>query len=97
MAGFTLRPKAIEDLEQIWHYTLNTWGNPQANTYIRQLSDGIHLLANEPDIGQNCDYIRPGYRKYPINRHVIFYRAIAVDEIEVVRILHERMDVNRHL
>lgn len=97
MPRFTLRPKAIEDLEDIWHYTLSTWGNLQANTYIHQLSDVIHLLADAPDIGQNCDYIRRGYRKYPINRHIIFYRVIAADEIEIVRILHERMDVDRHL
>ncbi|MEZ4670687.1 MAG: type II toxin-antitoxin system RelE/ParE family toxin [Anaerolineae bacterium] len=97
MARFTLRPKAIEDLEAIWHYTVSTWGNLQADTYIRQLSEGIRVLASDPAIGQACDYVREGYRKYPVNRHIIFYRVIAAEEIDVVRILHERMDVDRHL
>ena len=30
MANFVLRPKAVEDLEGIWNYTVETWGEEQA-------------------------------------------------------------------
>lgn len=97
MARFTLRPTAQIDLELIWRYTLDQWGEQQADTYIRQLNEGFHLLAREPETGRDCGYIRPGYRKYHTGRHIIFYRPVSDSEIEVVRVLHERMDVNQHL
>ena len=97
MSHFMLRPKAEQDLERIWHYTLDTWGDQQADTYIRQLNERFHMLADDPGIGRDCEYIRPAYRKYAVGQHVIFYRAVSDDAIEIVRILHERMDVERDL
>jgi hypothetical protein len=47
--------------------------------------------------GRDCAAIRPGYRKHGVGRHIIFYRSIADDCIEIVRVLHERMDAERHL
>ena len=52
-------------------------------------------LAASKRIGQKCD-VRDGYFKTPVGAHVIYYRQ-ASDAIEVVRVLHGRMDVNRHL
>ena len=40
--------------------------------------------------------VRDGYLKHPIGRHFIFFRTTD-DGIEVIRILHQRMDVGRHL
>jgi toxin ParE1/3/4 len=40
--------------------------------------------------------VRRGYRQYPSGSHVLFYRFTA-DGIDVVRILHERMDYERHI
>jgi len=40
--------------------------------------------------------IRPGYLRHTVSAHVIYFRAEG-DRIEIVRILHQRMDVNRHL
>lgn len=34
MADFVLRPKAVADLESIWEYTVKTWGEEQAETYL---------------------------------------------------------------
>lgn len=42
-----------------------------------------------------CDDIRDGYRKYHIGRHLIFYRE-ADEGIVIIRILHDRMDVEAH-
>lgn len=46
--------------------------------------------------GRPCDAIRKGYRKRSVGRHVIFYRTVN-GGVDVVRILHEQMDVDRHL
>lgn len=97
MPDFTLRPKARQDLADIWHYTLDTWGEQQAENYIRDLNDGFYQLVNAPNTGRDCGHIREGYRKYPVGRHVIFYRLVSESDIEIVRILHERMDPEQHL
>jgi toxin ParE1/3/4 len=47
-------------------------------------------------MGQDCSDIRAGYWKIPSGSHVLFYRLTA-DGIDVVRILHERMDFERHI
>jgi toxin ParE1/3/4 len=48
-----------------------------------------------PSLGRACDDIRPGYRRYAEGSHIIFYREVRSD-IEIVRVLHGRMDPDRH-
>ena len=48
-------------------------------------------------IGRACDEVRPGYRKHAVGSHTLYYRIASADVIDVVRILHQRMDVDRHL
>jgi len=96
MPGFSLRPRATTDLEEIWNYTVATWGEEQAERYLRLIDEGFRKLAGNPTLGRACDMIRKGYRKYGVGRHVIFYRMLA-SGVEVVLVLHERMDVERHL
>lgn len=96
MPKLVLRPKSLQDLEGIWNYTLDTWGEDQADHYILELNDGFESLADHPEKGRACDDIREGYRKYDIGKHIVFYR-LTLKGIEVVRILHQRMDPDRHL
>jgi toxin ParE1/3/4 len=42
------------------------------------------------------DEIRVGYRRYAIGRHLIYFIARR-DGVDVIRILHQRMDPTRHL
>lgn len=93
---FVLRPRAQADLDEIWDYTADRWGLDQAETYIRQLWKEIQTVADRPSLGRECSEVRPGYRKHPSGSHVVFYR-LADGEIDVVRILHERMDHERHI
>ena len=95
MADFYLRPKARKDLEDIWSYTYETWGKDQADSYIHDLDSGFRALAVNPKKGRPCDDIREGYRKHFVGKHIIFYR-MAKKGIEIVRILHQRMDPERH-
>ena len=53
------------------------------------------MLSERPQRGRSCDYIRLGYHKYPIGRHLVFYRETA-DGIEIIRILHVSMDIERN-
>lgn len=94
--NFVLRPRAVRDLEDIWTYTSINFGQRQAENYISQLREVCQLLSKNQDIGRSCDQIRMGYRKYSVGSHLVFYRKIG-DGIEIVRFLHERMDVNQNL
>jgi toxin ParE1/3/4 len=46
-------------------------------------------------MGQDCSDIRAGYFKIPCGSHVCF--SLTGEGIDVVRILHERMDFERHI
>ncbi len=93
---YKLSPRAQTDLEEIWAYTERGWGFDQATFYTRQIAHDIATIAARPAMGRACPEIRAGYYKYPTGSHVLFYRSIA-DGIDIVRILHERMDFGRHL
>jgi len=90
---FTLTRKAREDLKSIAAYTQRKWGKEQRKLYARQFDDAFHLLSDTPALGNESDFIKQGYRKFPVASHVIFYRGVGPSEIKVVRILHKRMDV----
>ena len=95
--GFALSPKARADLDGIWDYSAGRWGEDQADRYIHLLADAFSDLADGSIPGSNADHIRKGYFKLPVGSHVVFYRKSAAGGIEVVRVLHQRMDVSRHL
>lgn len=97
MSQYLLSPAAQADLEQIWDYTRDRWGVDQAEEYLRELQRAIEHAAANPRIGRACDEIRPGYRKLAAGSHTLFYRVTAKAVIDVVRVLHQRMDVDRHL
>jgi toxin ParE1/3/4 len=95
---FYLTEKAKHDLKNIARHTQEKWGKAQRNAYLMQLDASFHDLAKAPGIGAICDYIRPGYSKLKVGRHLIFYHPVEQGkEIEIVRILHERMDIDDHL
>lgn len=91
-----LSPRAQADLDEIWDYTEDRWGLDQAETYTRQLWKDITIVANRPSLGRECTEVRRGYRMYPSGSHVLFYRHTE-DGIDVVRILHERIDYERYI
>jgi len=67
-----------------------------SGTRARGVSRPAISVADNPSLGRECAEVRPDYRKYPSGSHVLFYR-LTDDGIDVVRILHERMDYKRHI
>ena len=96
MTAFRLSAKSIEDLKSIARFTLKSWGREQRNIYLSKLDESFHLLADQPHLGNTRDDIRKGYRVYQVGRHLIFYRQ-KYTGIEIIRILHDRMDVETRL
>lgn len=96
MPEFVLRPKARTDVDGIWDYTLQTWGRDQARTYLRALARAFKTLAKKPVLGRIYDEVYEGLRVYPSGKHLIFYFTTGKG-IDIVRILHARMDIPAHL
>ena len=88
--------QAESDLIEIWLYTYQEWGEAQAERYFDQLESGIAQLIRQPTLGKRCDQIRSGYRAVRIGRHVVYYTTSGPG-VQIVRVLHERMDPDRHL
>ena len=97
MATFTLREAAKADLKRIGAYTGQRWGRKQRNRYLTQIDAAFHQLADNPETGTRCDYIREGYRKFPVSSHLIFYKIGKDDSVEIIRVLHKSMDVTRNI
>ncbi len=93
MAGFKLTNAAVKDLQEIWVYTCRNWSVEQADRYYTLIMDEIEFLSLNPLSGRSVDFIKEGYYASKVKSHLVFYRAISNGEIEVIRILHQNMDV----
>lgn len=93
MAKFKLTHKAVEDLAEIWNYTFEVWSEKQADTYYESLISFCQEIADHPHLGRNYDGITQDLWGMKSNKHIIFYRNINEDYVEITRILHERMDL----
>ncbi len=92
MGTYSLTGAARADLKSIAAHTQRRWGRQQRLLYAKQFDDAFEMLAQNPESGINCNSIKEGYRKFPNGSHLIFYRLINAKGIEIVRILHKRMD-----
>ena len=97
MAKFYLTYKAVEDLGDIWNYTIETWSESQAEIYYSLLIGSCQELANKPNQGKSYEVVERNVLGFKTGQHVIFYRIVSEKEIEVVRILHGMMDMKNHL
>lgn len=96
MGRYRLTPAAQRDLSSIWDYSTERWDVGQAETYVLEIRSAIERIADRPNRGRAVDEIRVGYRRYAIGSHLIFF-IVSDDGVDVIRILHQRMDPTRHL
>jgi toxin ParE1/3/4 len=89
LSPYRLGPKAVSDLGEIFDYTVDTWGEEQAENYIEELSKCFQLLADSPGVGRNSDPIHLGIRRFEQGQHVIFYKSER-NGTTISRILHQR-------
>ena len=97
MAKFYLSNKAVDDLNDVWDYTVKIWSENQAEIYYSLLIDSCQEIANKPDQGKSYDVVEKNVLGYKIGEHIIFYQIISLKEIEVIRILHGMMDMKNHI
>jgi toxin ParE1/3/4 len=91
-----LAPRARQDFEDILRYTAETWGQPQMLAYRDKIDDALQAISRNPQLGHRRSDLPPTHLAYLVGSHIIIYR-LGDDKLGVVRILHERMSLPRHV
>jgi toxin ParE1/3/4 len=97
MPRFVISEKAVEDINGIWVYTAENWSIEQADRYYNLIFDEIEYIAENFERARDFGQIRKGYGVSKVKSHLVFFRKTKGEEIEVVRVLHERMDIENRI
>jgi toxin ParE1/3/4 len=94
---YRISRQAIVDLDKIWLFTLNKWSKEQADRYYDLIIGEIEFIADNFMTGKSVEQTRKNYRVTRIKSHLIFYRKVENEIVEIVRILHQGMDIKKRL
>lgn len=94
MHNYYISEKALEDLKNIWEYTDKQWSRQQANLYLEIIFAAIELISEDPLKNKEYTKLNRKYRSSRVKSHVIFYLLTETGIIEIIRILHNNMDLN---
>ncbi|MBI1866691.1 MAG: type II toxin-antitoxin system RelE/ParE family toxin [Methylocystis sp.] len=113
MARFRLSRLAEVDLAHILSTSEQRWGTEGRRRYAAILAAAMRKAASDPEgpATRHRAELLPGIRSFHIRHtrgddpeakvrrpvHVLYYRAVAPDVVEIVRVLHERMEPSRHV
>src|SRR5262249_59514275 len=110
---YRLSQSADADLMRILAVSAERWGSEARLRYEGLLFDAFQKLAAQPEgpLTRNRSDLGPRIRSFHVRHarrepggervrqpvHVIYYRAVEPDVVEIVRLLHERMEPGRHI
>lgn len=97
MAKVILRQEAVNDLNEIWLYTFYSWSEKQADNYYESLENACMQIGVNPMLGKKYPTINPDLLGFKSGRHIIFYQILNKNEVDVIRILHEQIDIESKL
>jgi toxin ParE1/3/4 len=95
--AYRISEKAIKDIDEIWLYTLETWSQHQADRYYKLLIEEMEYISKHFEGGKSAEHIQHGYRYSKVKSHLIFYKKAEDGYIEIIRVLHQRMDIENRL
>jgi toxin ParE1/3/4 len=112
MGRFRISQPAQSDLANILATSAERWGTEGRRRYALLLGAAMRIVAANPvgPLSQTRNELSPGLRSFHLRHaratapqakvkkpsHVLYYRAIQPGVIEVVRVLHERMEPSRY-
>jgi toxin ParE1/3/4 len=95
MAEYRLSNLAILDIEDILHWSIESFGLDRAERYKDDLGRCMQRVADDPRMGRIVEG-SDVYLRYSCGQHVVFF-SLGKDEVFVVRVLHARRDFKQHL
>jgi toxin ParE1/3/4 len=113
MARFRVSHPARTDIDDILATSASLWGTEAKRRYTALLQLGMQRVADQPDgpLTRDRSAVRPGVRSFHLRHarrvqftsgvkqpvHILYYRVVRPDIVEILRVLHERMEASRHL
>ncbi len=96
---YRLSARAEADLTNVWVYSAEQWGVDQADRYIDAVLYRFSWLLENRALWKVRPDIAEGIHCYPEQSHVIYFRTFDSDKsgLEILRVLHGRMDPSEHL
>lgn len=92
MARFLVQQSASLRIDEIYRYTLNKWGETQAQAYINGLFDAF------AKVGTQEIFSRPIPAEFGVDgfffryeKHFVYWCYLSNGDVGIVTILHERM------
>jgi len=76
---------------------LHKWSKEQADRYYNLIIEEIEFITDSFLTGKSAEQTRKNYRVTKIKSHLIFYRKVDNGIVEIVRVLHQRMDIKKRL
>lgn len=83
---------AQNDLLAISEYTIQQWGERQADKYLTQLQNGLSKIHGNPNIGRIRTDISDRHRSILVEKHIIIY-LIQDNDVFISRILHQSREI----
>lgn len=96
MDHYILSRKTKEDIDDIYDFGSEKFGQDKALDYLIGLRGYFKFLVSNPDTGKHRNEIKKGLYSFPYASHIIFYR-IFKKHIRIVRVLHGSRDFQRFL
>jgi toxin ParE1/3/4 len=101
MTRLSISAAARRDIRQALDHSGRRWGAAQRQRYRALIGDGFKALLDNPNhpASRARDEILPGVRTYHLakpgrpGRHLIVYRVGADDSVQVIRLLHDAMEL----
>ena len=90
MAAYRLTQAAKGDLQRIYDYGLERWGESAADTYYNALFDRFEEIAERPYSYPAVEHIRKRYRRSVCGADSIYYRLADDGIVEVMAILGDQ-------
>ena len=94
---FRITPAALKDLRGISNYTFKTWGKEQEVAYIRGLFTFFERIARNDTQNRDLSALVPECFSCKISHHLVVFRWLDDGRPEIIRILHEKMDIPQRL
>ena len=84
---FVFSKQAVQELEEIWLYTVDKWSVEQADRYYLLIIEEVNYICKNIHSGKSFEEIRSGYRASKVKSHLIFYRIVKKKGCQLQKLL----------
>lgn len=97
MAEVRLSRRAAMDLEGVYIYSIESFGEAVADAYRQALEASLARIGEDPRIGRPLAGRTRTFFRLNCREHAIFFERTDEGDVMIVRVLHAAMDLSRHL